>query len=70
MRPKGPEQAPIGTDHDEIARDFIDSWLEELEVATFRRLRGNTPNGRRMNFRRARSSRITTTAVGAGSPSR
>jgi hypothetical protein len=38
MRPKGRKRAPICTDHDEIARGFIDSWIEELEVATFRRL--------------------------------
>jgi hypothetical protein len=39
MRPEGRKRAPIGTDHYDIARGFMDSWIEELEVATFRRLR-------------------------------
>jgi hypothetical protein len=43
MRPKGRRRAPIGTDHYEIARGFIDSWLEELEIGTFRRLREEHP---------------------------
>ena len=43
MRPEGRKRAPIGTDHYEIARGVIDAWLEELEIATFRRLREEHP---------------------------
>jgi hypothetical protein len=42
-RSKRRKRAPIGTDHYEIARGFIDSWIEELEVATFRRLSEEHP---------------------------
>jgi hypothetical protein len=43
MRPKRRKRAPIGTDHYDVAPTFIDAWLEELEIATFRRLQREHP---------------------------
>jgi hypothetical protein len=36
-------RAPIGPDHYDIARGFIDAWLGELEISTFRRLQREAP---------------------------
>jgi hypothetical protein len=43
MRSKRRKRAPIGTDHYDIARTFIDAWLEEIEIGTFRRLQRDHP---------------------------
>jgi hypothetical protein len=38
------KRAPIGGDHHDVARSFLDAWLGELEFAAFRRLREDRPD--------------------------
>jgi hypothetical protein len=44
MRSMLRKRAPIGGDHHDVARSFLDAWLGELEFATFHRLREDRPD--------------------------
>ena len=44
MRSMLKKRAPIGGDHHDVARSFLDAWLGELEYATFRPLREDRPD--------------------------
>jgi hypothetical protein len=43
MRSKLRKRTPIGGDHNDIARSFLDAWLGDLEMATFRQLQIDQP---------------------------
>jgi hypothetical protein len=43
MRSKLRKRAPIGGDHYDVARSFLDAWLGELEMATFRQVQKANP---------------------------
>jgi hypothetical protein len=43
MSPRRRWRAPIGTDHYDVARKLIDTWLAELEFVTLRRLQRDHP---------------------------
>ena len=43
MRSKLRKRAPIGGDHYDVARSFLDAWLGALEMATFRQVQKANP---------------------------
>jgi hypothetical protein len=43
MRSKLRTKAPIGGDHHDVARSFLDAWIGALEMATFRQIQKANP---------------------------